>query len=190
MKKYGKVLTVIVTLAAIAAMALFAACGGNNNNDRTAKTAEPGNSSAPSDPTAAPQNGDDGFVIKKGDVVIALNKPAAPVVSALGEPTSYYEEASCAFEGMDKTYSYPDFDLKTYTLDGVDYVNAVIFWTDNVETSEGLYIGASAAAVEKAYPGAAAQGQTSVKLEKGGSRLLILLKNDVVTSIQYLAITE
>ena len=35
---------------------------------------------------------------------ITLGAEAAPIIDALGEPRSYTEEPSCAFDGMDKTY--------------------------------------------------------------------------------------
>ena len=94
---------------------------------------------------------------------------------------------SCAFEGMDKTYSYPGFDVTTYTKGGSDYVSGVIFWDDSVATAEGVYIGQTLEDIRKAY-GADVSGETSVSLTRGASKLLFLLKDGAVSSIQYLAV--
>ena len=53
---------------------------------------------------------------------ITLGAEAAPIIDALGEPRSYTEEPSCAFEGMDKTYYYGSFYLSTSPLNGKDFV--------------------------------------------------------------------
>ncbi|MBP5631727.1 MAG: hypothetical protein J6Y21_03080, partial [Clostridia bacterium] len=158
-----------------------------NNDGRSDATGKPasGATALPGGATTAPSQ-DDGYVFKKGDVTVAMKAKAADIIADLGEPSNYYESPSCAFEGMDKTYSYPGFDVTTYTESGVDYISGVVFWDDSVETPEGLYIGASAADVQRIY-GADAAGKTNVQLEKGSSYLLILFKDDSVTSIQYLA---
>jgi hypothetical protein len=181
MKKSKKILIALLLAALMTVIALTAGCGGNDDpGTDTGKTA------APADKTAAPEE-KDAYVFKKGDVTIKMNAPAEPIISALGEPDHYYEEASCAFEGMDKTYTYGSIDVTTYTLNGADYIAGVVLWDDSVETPEGLYIGARAEDVARIY-GEDATGKTSVSLKKGDANLLILLKDGVVTSIQYLAI--
>lgn len=179
---YALVMALIISLSVM----LLSGCGGNDDgrSDATGKPAS--NATAlPGGATTAPSQ-DDGYVFKKGNVTVVMNAKAADIIAALGEPSNYYESPSCAFEGMDKTYSYPGFDVTTYTESGVDYISGVVFWDDSVETPEGLYIGASAADVQRIY-GADAAGKTNVQLEKGSSYLLILLKDDLVSSIQYLA---
>lgn len=184
MKKSKKILIAIIIAALMTVIALTAGCDGKTD---TGSENENIMTSAPSDKTAAPDNSKEAFVFKKGDVTIKMNAPAADIIAALGEPDQYYEEASCAFEGMDKTYTYGSIDVTTYTLNGIDYIAGVVLWDDSVETPEGLYIGAKAADVTKAY-GVDAAGKTNVDVTKGDSHILILLKDDVVTSIQYLAI--
>ena len=185
MKKITKQLLSLTALMLLCAVCFLYGCNSEPADGNTTK--------APSGDvaTAAPATSgktEDGFVFKNGDVTVKMNAPAADIIAALGEPTSYYESPSCAFEGMDKTYSYGSFDVTTYTSGGVDYISGVVLWDDSIETPEGLYIGASAADVQRIY-GVEAAGKTNVRLEKGASALLILLSNDTVTSIQYLAQT-
>ena len=164
------------------------ACGCTSGTDDPANTKAPADNSATAAPAATGTAAQEGFVFVHNGVTVKMNAPAADIISALGTPGSYYEEPSCAFEGMDKTYSYGSFDVTTYTENGVDYISGVVLWDDSVETPEGLYIGASAADVKKAY-GQEAAGQNNVTVTRGDSQMIILLKDDAVTSIQYLAIT-
>ncbi len=116
--------------------------------------------------------------------VITMDEEAAPVTDALGEPQSYTEEVSCAFEGLDKTYYYGSFYLVTYPKEGVDHILRIWFADDSVTTQEGICIGATKADVEKAY-GDVFGDQNSGTLIRGDSKLTFILENDVVMSIQY-----
>ena len=187
--KRNCIITALVTALIISLTVMLLSGCDANKTDPSDATVKPisGATTEPGGATAAPSQ-DNGYVFKKGDVTVIMNAKAADIIAALGEPTSYYESPSCAFEGMDKTYSYGSFDVTTYTSGGVDYISGVVLWDDSIETPEGLYIGASAADVQRIY-GAEAAGKTNVRLEKGVSALLILLSNDTVTSIQYLAQT-
>ena len=186
LKKGRLISALIMALIISLSVMLLSGCEGNKDgpSDATGKPVSDA-TALPGGATTAPSQ-DDGYVFKKGDVTVKMKAKAADIIAALGKPTSYYESPSCAFEGMDKTYSYPGFDVTTYTEGGVDYISGVVFWDDSVETPEGLFIGASAADVQRIY-GTEAAGKTKVELEKGSSQLLILLKDDTVTSIQYLA---
>lgn len=116
--------------------------------------------------------------------VIAIDAEAAPVVAALGEPKTYTEEASCVFDGLDKTYSYGSFYLATYPKDGKDYISRIWFTDDSVSTPEGIRIGASQKDVEQAY-GEKLGTQNSFTFVQKDSKLTVLLEEGAVTSIQY-----
>jgi hypothetical protein len=119
---------------------------------------------------------------------ITINAKAEPVLSALGAYSSYYESPSCAFEGMDKIYSYPGFDVATYTLGGVEYVNSVVLTDDSVATPEGLAIGSKIEEVGNAYPGISQSGTSFTAGQNGASKLLIITKDGIVSSIQYISL--
>lgn len=123
-----------------------------------------------------------GFAVTFRGVEIALGTPMEPVLAALGEPMSYTEQTSCAFEGLDKTYYYGSLYIQTNPAPEGDRIAAVWFADDSVATAEGVHIGADRAAVERAYGEFSGDACT---LDKDGQRLMILLENGAVSSIQY-----
>ena len=133
---------------------------------------------------------EENFAFTYNGTKITLGTEAAPVIDALGEPRSYTEEPSCAFDGMDKTYYYGSFYLSTYPLDGKDYVYNLWFADDGVATDEGIRIGSSQSQVEDTYGKDCFDGTNSFVLTKGQSRLVILVEEGTVSSVRYEVILE
>lgn len=121
---------------------------------------------------------------------IAVNSNAEPILEALGEPRSYTEEASCAFDGLDKTYDYGSFYLSTYPLNGRDYVYTIWFADDTAATDEGIRIGTHQSQVEEAYGKDSFNGTNRYVLTSGQSRLIVLVEDGFVSGIRYEAILE
>ena len=121
---------------------------------------------------------------------ITLGAEAASIIDALGEPRSYTEEPSCAFEGMDKTYYYGSFYLSTYPLNGKDFVYSFWFADDSVATEDGVRIGNTQADVESAYGVDCFNGTNTYTQSEGKSKLTIILIDGLVTSIQYEILIE
>lgn len=153
----------------------FAGCG-DNGNDNT-KTDNGGKKEAVHSFT---YNG----------VKVEMGVDAADILSKLGEPKSMTEEASCAFEGMDRTYFYGSLYVTTYPNGEKENIYGAWFVDDSVTTDEGVYIGASKADVEKAYGADAFDGTSSYVITKGASKLTIIVEDDAVTGITYDAIVE
>ena len=171
----------ILALALALTMVLtLAACGGD----------KPAETTAPKAPAVAgpvtPDANSWKYTVRGVDVM--MNAEAAPVLEALGEPVSYTEEASCAFDGLDKTYYFGGFYLQTYPQNDVDYVYSVWLVDDSSTTPEGVYIGASQAEVEAAYGAEGFNGSNAYIMTGTTSTLTILVENGVVTSIQYDAV--
>ena len=114
----------IISLLLVLTLALcLAACGGETNNDTPdtpAQTEAPAASGdvqeteAPADETEIPAApAAESYVFNYNGVAIPMNANAADILAQLGEPKSYTEEASCAFEGLDKTYYFGSFYLQT-----------------------------------------------------------------------------
>jgi len=122
-------------------------------------------------------------------VIIHMDDPAEPIISALGTCQNKYEAPSCAFDGMDTVYSYPGFEVSTYKAKDVEKVSGVVLRDDTVGTPEGVFIGSSTEDVFKKYE-ESAEGVNNLKLSKGNSDLLFIFKDGVVTSIQYSIRTE
>ena len=116
---------------------------------------------------------------------IMLGAEAAPIIDALGEPRSYNEEPSCAFEGMDKTYYYGSVYLSTYPLNGKDFVYSFWFADDSVATNDGIRIGTTKAQVEAICGADCFNGTNAYTQTQGCSKLTILMEDGMVSSIQY-----
>ena len=156
----------------------LAACGGGN-------APAGGESPAPQN-SAAPQAAG-AYVFTTGDgVTVSVDEDMAQVLTDLGEAQSYFEAESCAFEGLDKTYTYPGFVITTRPDGENDYVNSIRLTDDSVSTVEGVYIGSSEADVKAAYgeDGGADQGMLSYTA--GGVSLNFILEGGAVISIEYL----
>lgn len=168
----------ICLILAIAMMACLVACGGNE--------APAGNA----DDTNSNTVTEEGHTFTYNGTQIAMNADAAPIVSALGEPKKFTEEASCAFTGMDKTYFYGGFYMQTYPMEDKDFVYSVWFADDSVSTEEGACIGMTQAQIEGIYGTDSYNGTNGFVLTKGQSALTIILTDGVVSSISYDAIVE
>ena len=132
-----------------------------------------------------PSQQEENFSFTYNGTKIMLDAQAAPILDALGEPRSYTEEPSCAFDGMDKTYYYGSFYLSTYPLDGKDCIYNLWFADDTVATEEGIRIGSTQSQVEEAYGRDCFNGTNSFVLTRGQSRLVILMEDGNVSSIRY-----
>lgn len=176
----------LICLILVLALAVsFAACGGSG-----AAAGSNNNSQGEQNNSVNNEEKEEGYVFHHNGTAVVMNADAAPILAALGEPNSYTEEASCAFSGLDKTYFYGNFYLQTYPQGDKDYVYGVWFADDSVSTDEGVYVGMAKADVEKAYGADAFNGSNAYVLTKGKTTLTIIIKDDVVSSIQYDAVVE
>ena len=171
---------VIYLILAVFTVLCFAACGGSETPDNNG-----GNQSG-----SAPVAATDGYVFNYNGTKIAMHAEAAPIIAALGEPKTYTEEASCAFTGLDKTYFYGSFYVQTYPIGEKDYIFGVWFADDSVSTDEGVYVGIAQADVEAVYGAESFNGTNAYVMTKGKSTLTVILKDGVVSSVQYDAVVE
>lgn len=125
------------------------------------------------------------------DVALAVDADCAEAIDLLGEPASYFETESCAFQGMDKVYTYPSFVINTYPKDGADMVMSIFLMDDVFTTAEGAYIGMSVDEVKAIYGEPTAEADASVSYEKGGCALAFMYDADgYVTAITYSSIAS
>lgn len=190
-------------LLALAMVFALAACGGDQPSGEsqtpppsqsTQPSGQPGGESGqpagqpsaePSDPVAA-----DAFVFLTGKGnAVSVNQDMTEVLAVEGEPQSYFEAESCAFNGLDKTYTYAGFVISTRPEDGKDLVNSILLTDDSVTTPEGVYIGSSKAAVIAAY-GEGDEVGASLSYTKGDCTLNFIFDGDTVISIEYLPVVE
>ncbi|MBO5342090.1 MAG: membrane lipoprotein lipid attachment site-containing protein [Lachnospiraceae bacterium] len=127
----------------------------------------------------------DDFVFEFGGVTIAPDMNTKEFLDKLGEPLHYYEVKSCAFEGMDKIYTYRSFEVSTYPNGTEDLVSYIYFKDDTVTTQEGAYIGMSKADVIALYGSDYTESAGMHVYESGGMELRFIFENDSVVSIEY-----
>lgn len=125
-----------------------------------------------------------GYIFNHKGTAVEIDAKAAPVLEALGEPASYFEAPSCAFEGIDKTYTYSGFELDTYPQGEEDHISAVVFKDDSVSTAEGICIGDTREKLEEVYGSGSEEGGMLV-YAKDGMKLCFILQGDEVASIEY-----
>lgn len=126
-----------------------------------------------------------GYVFEYNGVKIGMDMEAAPILAALGEPASYFEAPSCAFEGLDKTYSYGSFELDTYEQNGKDFISGIFFCDDLIETPEGVCLFETKADMMAAYGENYKEEFGMLVYEKEGMKLKFILEGDEITSIEY-----
>lgn len=135
--------------------------------------------------SAAPK----GYGFTYNRVTVYMNSKASPLLEKAGKPKSKSESKSCAYDGMDRTYTYKDFVVKTYSKSdkGTEYINSIELLTSKVSTKEGIKVGSSKNDVIDAY------GRTTARFgvytyTKGKCKLMIEMdEDDKVSRITYLA---
>lgn len=184
----------IIVLMILAASLVFGGCGSSEkviSGDVNNGTADSGvvaeTDATVQEDTTTDSSKEEGYVFVSNGVSVVIDADAAEYIAALGEPVSYYEAPSCAFGDLDKIYTYSGFELDTYSLEGVDYVSAVILKDDSIATPEGLYIGDDSAKVSEIYGEATMSDDSSMTYVKDHMKLCILIKDGVVANIQYLS---
>lgn len=170
---------IICLLTALSLTAALSACGSGGQTPET---------KAPAPETTAPVSQEAGpyaFPAGSGGYAVTIDADMADVLAALGKEQSYFEAASCAFEGLDKTYTYAGFTITTRPEGEKDLVNSILLTDDSVTTAEGVYIGSPLAEVTAAY-GDAQPADGVLSYTRDGVTLNFILENDAVISIEYL----
>ena len=170
--------------AILVAALMLAGCGASNEKTISNQSQTAGTSA---EDTKDSTSSYEGYVFESNGVSVEVDGDFSKFEAGLGEPANYYEAPSCAFGDLDKVYTYSGFEIDTYQTEGVDHVSAVIFLDDSVATPEGLCIGDSADKVTELYGEATAADDAQMTYEKGGMKLVILLKDGTVSTIEYLS---
>ena len=135
----------------VLAFFVLAACGGNDDagDDILLTGTGQDNSSASDTGDDSSLNSDDSmqsdddpqeqqdFALKVGDFIIVMNSDMSSTLAALGTPMAEFEEPSCAFDGIDRIFGYPDLQIHTYPVGDTDHIHTVMLLSDLVRTTEG-----------------------------------------------------
>lgn len=127
-------------------------------------------------------------VASKDNYAVKIDADMADVLEALGQPLKYFEAASCAFDGLDKTYTYAGYVILTRPDGKKDYINSIQLTDDSVQTTEGAYIGMTTEAVKGIYGDPTEETATLLSYTDGNTTLNFVLKDAKVISIEYLPV--
>lgn len=126
-----------------------------------------------------------GYTFTNSGVAMTPDMDFAPVLATLGEPQHYYEVKSCAFEGMDKIYTYGSFEITTYPDGATDRISYINFKDDTVTTDEGVYLSMSKDKVIEIYGDSFVDDAGVIVYEKGGMELKFIFGGDSLKSVEY-----
>ena len=163
---------IILACLAMLTVLCFAACG-NQNADNT----DGGNTEPPKNEIS--------YIFTYEGVDVSVNEDISAVLAKLGDPVSYYEAPSCAFEGVDKIYTYASFQIDTYPIDGVDMLASIYFLDDLVQTPEGISLFMTKDDMIAAYGEATTVNGTEYIYEKGNGTLRFIIDENEIISIEY-----
>ena len=102
-----------------------------------------------------------------------------------GEELEYSEIASCAFEGLDKTYTYEHYEVTTYPDGDKENVLTIYFLDETIATNEGLSIGDDYEKMVEIYGDNFTNHENQYTYQRGNTLLEFIVENGVVTSIDY-----
>ncbi|MDW7659506.1 MAG: hypothetical protein SCM11_20245 [Bacillota bacterium] len=130
-----------------------------------------------------------GYAFKANGVTIHMHDETAPILEKLGEEKAYFEAESCAFPGLEKTYTYPSFNLYTYEDGDKDRVASIVILDDSVGTAEGIYLNSSLDEVIEKYGDKYEHTLNLYKYTSGLMELSFIIEDKIVTSIEYVALS-
>ena len=180
MKKIGLILVVCLALAALTA------CTDSSKNEETTQAEE----TAATDNNSENDTSADAAAFTYKGTAIAMKADAAAILEALGEAKHYTETTSCAFDGLDKEYTYTSFVITTYPTGDEDFINSVTLVDDTVSTPEGICIGDAQDKVEEVLGADLFNGVNAYIRTEGDTMLTVIITDGVVSSIQYTAVFE
>lgn len=139
--------------------------------------------------TNQPSAGDAYYFVSNGTTVTPHAK-MADLLAGLGATIAYEESASCKYQGLDKDYTYAGFKIRTYPVDGIDYVLNICFVDDSVETPEGIMLGSAREDVIAAFGTSYTEIGGNMIFIKGKTEIRFRFSDNSVNAIEYWAVEE
>ncbi|MGL5085713.1 MAG: hypothetical protein ACRC68_08375 [Clostridium sp.] len=132
----------------------------------------------------------DEYIFEGNNISIKMNDAAVNTLQKLGKENQYFESQSCAFPGLDKVYTYNSFEITTYPINNVDYIESIFLLDDTVKTPEGVCLYQTLEDMKKAYGENYEEVQGIYTYQKGKSKLSFMIKDNKITQIEYKAIVK
>lgn len=126
-----------------------------------------------------------GYLFIYNDITIGVDMEIEPIVEALGEPISVFEQPSCAAQGTAYLYSYSGFYINTYPDGDSNYIEYILFRDDTVSTPEGVDMSQTKEDIIAVYGEEYTEDNNRITYEKGNMTLNFILEGDNIVSIEY-----
>lgn len=181
--KRCKGLTAVLCVCVLGA-GILSGCGrSKSEEERAPKTQD----ETKSEEVAQAQSPSMGYVfVTDGGIELTTDIDVSTVLDGLGEQAGYYEEPSCAVEGIAKFYSYNAYEIETYPDGDVDRIARIVFKTDNVATPEGIDLSMTKADILETYGLDYKESGTSIVYDQGeGAQLCFIMDGENIASIEY-----
>jgi hypothetical protein len=130
-------------------------------------------------------NDDIGFTLEYSGFVIYMDQDMTDVINALGEPLGIFEAPSCAFDGIDRIFSYPGIQIHTYPEDDEDFVHTLSIRDDSISIYGGIFLGSTWDSVKFVFGNDYAQDFDMFTYTRGQTTLAFLVENDIITAITF-----
>ncbi|MBR7141961.1 MAG: hypothetical protein IKD06_00305 [Clostridia bacterium] len=126
---------------------------------------------------------DKDIALDVGGQTVTCGAPMADLLKVLGEPDSYSEAISCAYDGLDKIYVYGDTEIYTFPDGDKDFVLEVAVSGGAAKTAAGVGIGASLEDVVAVYGDSYVEEGISLVYEGSTHRLYFVVEGGKVTML-------
>ena len=123
----------------------------------------------------------------KGSASVTVDMFMKDVLEKIGDPYSYFEAKSCAFDGLDKSYTYVHFEIDTYPAEDGDRISMICLLDDLTSTPEGLSIGDSKDKMEQLYGTNYELAGSEYVYNAGKMKLKIQVSSGNVSYISYVS---
>lgn len=181
-----KVVSVLLVLMFVIALAGCGNSGGVVVDPGAQAANAPGAVQQPQQPGASPVAQNYTLFFESNGVKIRPYDLAEAVLGSLGKPNNSFEAPSCAYQGMDKFYTYSGFQLTVNEIDGADHVTIITVTDDTVSIPQGLKIGDTQEAMLQKMGSNYQEREGSYEFVEDTTTLSILVQEGKVTQIMYL----
>lgn len=156
----------------------FAACGSDDSK-------EAGSGSTTTQGSGDEGKKDAGYTFKASGVTMSVDMDMAEIQDDLGEPSSTFEEPSCAAQGTAYIYTYSGFQITTYPDGDKNLIGYITLKDDTVATPEGIDLSKSKEDVIAAYGDDYTGDERQLSYKKGDMTLNFIFDGDALASIEY-----
>lgn len=105
---------------------------------------------------------------------------------SIDETAGFTELQSCAFEGLDKVYTYESVEITTSEMKGKETIYCVYFLDDTLQTTEGIKMLDEKSKMIEVYGENYEETLNRHAYKTGKVELIFIIENDIITSIEYM----